>query len=477
MIRVFSLKTVSAGIVAMVMMLAVSCDRPEKELLDTIPADAAVVATVNADRILKRAGCQVKNGVLELTPELERLSGNASSSRYGECARMLMAVSGGIDMSQMVYARRAGLEVLTFRIVDDEAVENGMEAVGMKPVSDRGFDAVRLSQWTLAVDGTQGWLVRADEGDALERLKQMLASAGNDAVSASIPKMRTLTDDEEINIVVNTAGTDTLPVVHHGDFMCINIAIDDRVIGVDCVNMTADGTEIAMLGNLADVDAGFLRYMPENYVFAVAMGVMPDMDWSSLAEKLSAGMPVGQRAVLSMLVPYLCNIDGTVALAAAPAGAAPAIADINFTTWDVMLMAHMSREIAENIAETVVTSAEAMGCRTDWDEDVAEVTLPDGGELYAGYIDGYFVASNRKPESSLYDMFDAGFNGKQAAASLNIPYGSEVMKAFGLPYGCDIHAGVEGTKAKLRISLNGCSTGILQAVIAGMNRMEDLWDD
>ncbi|MDE5969941.1 MAG: hypothetical protein K2G74_03830, partial [Muribaculaceae bacterium] len=47
-----------------------SCSKEECNLIDNIPVNSKVIASVNIDMILKNAGCQFKDGTIMLSNDL-----------------------------------------------------------------------------------------------------------------------------------------------------------------------------------------------------------------------------------------------------------------------------------------------------------------------------------------------------------------------------------------------------------------------
>ena len=94
--------------------------------------------------------------------------------------------------------------------------------------------------------------------------------------------------------------------------------------------------------------------------------------------------------------------------------------------------------------------------------------LPDGTVIYAGNVDGCLAVSNLgfKPvgDNSMTDIFLS----QRAAMAVNIPAGSEVVKAFGMPWGFNCSMQVGESDLNVRFSLNGSSQSVLQALLAQM---------
>lgn len=230
-----------------------------------------------------------------------------------------------------------------------------------------------------------------------------------------------------------------------------------------------DGKVRDIAAGLKPVDTDFLRYVPDNCVLAAAIGCTPDFDWSPV--RSAVGMLFGPRlvSIMQIVEPFLSKLDGTVAFAAGPAGGAPAIADINYRTWDFMIMAHMPQAEVDQAMNMVMLYGSQLGIRTEAVEDnITEMQLPDGARLYVGNVDGYMLLSTRRPEPTAAAGMTDLFLSKPGAVVLNVPAGSEIVKAFGLPCGFDFSVQLADDSLHGRLSLNGSDRSVFEVLLEEM---------
>jgi hypothetical protein len=247
---------------------------------------------------------------------------------------------------------------------------------------------------------------------------------------------------------------------------CVGVSVADNAIGVNAQILSPDGKVLDFAPEYQGINTTFLQYLPESYVAAAAIGCSPDIDWKALA---GAAALVGGSDVSSMLqmaLPMLSSLDGTVSVAVGPAGGAPAIADINLHTWDVTIMAHMPQDDIDSTLGQLSMLAMATGAKAvDTTDTMTTYRLPDGSEVYAGTVDGCLALSTREfvaaGGSPLADTFDSA----SAAVAVNIPAGSEIVKAFNLPWGFNFTLRMQQTSLEMHLSLNGSNQSVLQALL------------
>jgi len=455
-------------------MVAGACSKVETSLLDTVPESAPVVAVINADLLLKRAGCQINGGTVQLSPQLQKLAGTPAeaSTAVTSTLRMLTDLYGVIDMSEVVLVginpgQNSNDTFFTFTVSDRSALVSKMETLGLKNTGSDGIDVYAGDEWTVAMRDAQGWLIPA--GTDFEKARSYFTAPDRkESIGAQTGIADFLNSDNAVNIAVLTSGLSDNKD-DKGRRACIGVKVDDSVIGMRMQLISPDGVVSDFASEFQEIDTAFLRYVPGSYIGAAAVGFTSSFDWSALGTL--AAMVGGRDAatIAKMAIPVLSKIDGTLAVAAGPAGGAPAIADINLKTWNFLVMAHMAQADVDATLSQIDAMALQLGASPiKWETGPANVSawrLPDGTELYAGNVDGFLALSNRDlnpdGENSMADTFES----MRAAIAVNIPAGSEVVKAFNLPFGFNISMQCQESSLHMRFSLNGTGSSVLQALL------------
>lgn len=466
-----------AAVVSAVMLASGACSKVESSLLDSVPSSAQVVAVADVELLLKRSGCQVADGAVTLSPELQKIVDTPAetSTAVSSTLRMLVDLYGAIDMSEVVYVsldpnQDSNGTFLTFMISDEGAVTDKMKEKGVQNTGSDGIEVYAGADWTLAMHDGQGWLIPAGM-DSDKARSYFTAPDRKESIGSQSGIVDFLNADNAVNVAVLADGLSG-NIKTEGRRACFGVKVEDSVIGMHMQLIAPDGEITRFASDYKEIDTDFLNYVPGSYIAAAAFGFTSDFDWSSLA---TAAALLGSRDVASavqMAIPFLSRIDGTVAVAAGPAGGAPAIADINLKTWNFTVMAHMAQSDVDATLAQLGALAPHIGAspvKMESDDSGMDAwMLPDGTVIYAGNVDGCLAVSNLgfKPvgDNSMTDIFLS----QRAAMAVNIPAGSEVVKAFGMPWGFNCSMQVGESDLNVRFSLNGSSQSVLQALLAQM---------
>lgn len=451
---------------AVLIALVSSCDKSERSLLDTVPDSARVVATADFDKLLKNAGCQVKDGKYELTPQLTSLLGDSDAHTFAE---WLNCISKAADINHVViYMTDHATPIGTVSITDLDAIETALTDYDFKKaVSCDGYDIYEWPDGAVAMlkDGQAWFAHKAD--DVIKSVKK----ADKDPLAALDGVKKFLLTDHPVNVAYRCSG---MPF----DWVCGSVALNDNILGMTIKGMDDDG-KLFELDRLFDtVNTDFLRYAPGNTQLAVAFSAKTNAPWNQALAILKAhpGLSMSQKGMLEMVFSQLKKIDGTIAIAAAPAAGAPALANLSLSTWDLMLMVHMPQDVVNSNVSQLVATARQFGMTVNEENGVYCANLsqldPSLGDIYVGNVDGYFAVSTRQFIPNSDNSLVQVFHGCGGAVALDIPYGSETMKAFGLPYGLSVTLQLESESAEIRARFNGTNSSFLSSLIDMIQKID-----
>lgn len=460
-----SLKWALSLITAMAIISVTSCKETERGLLDTVPDSAQAITTLNLDKVLKNAGCQVKDGKYELTPELTELLGNSDAESFLE---WLGTFSKLVDINHVViYMIDQQNGVGTVSITDEAGLEKALVDYGAEKVDSRnGYDIYETSNKMvfLMKDG-QGWFARKAD-DVIKSVKE----AEKNPIAALVGVKEFLLNDNPLNFAYRYNGISYR-------WMCGSVKFSDNVMGMTLKGMDDDGKLLDFGEMLQPVNTDFLRYTTSTTQLAAAFSVPGGIPWESVKAIVMSqrNISMAQKGMLEMIFEQLKKIDGTVALCAAPAGGSQALSRFNLSSWDLLLMAHMKQEEVNANVEQLVGLARQFRLEVENEDGVYHTNLSSLdaslGDVYFGNIDGYFAVSTRQFDSNANNQLAPVFEGKNAAIALDIPYGSETMKAFGLPYGFSVTLQVEDNAIEVRSRFNGTNGSFLSSLIGLIAKM------
>lgn len=451
---------------AILIALVSSCDKRERCLLDTVPDSAQAVATADFDKLMKNAGCQVKNGKYELTPQLTSFLGDSEARTF---AKWLNCISKAADLNHVVvYMTDRDTPIGTVSITDNDTFETALTGHDFHKADSRdGYDIYECPDEAVVMlkDGQAWFAHRAD--DVIKSVKK----ADKDPLSALDGVKEFLLTDHPLNVAYRCS---MMPF----DWVCGSVALNDNIIELTLKGMDDDGKPFEFDRLFDAVDTDFLRYAPGNTLLTAAFATKADPLWNQALAILKAdpGLSMSQKGMLEMVCSQLKKIDGTVAIAAAPAAGAPALADVSLSTWDLMLMVHMPHdEVSSNVSGLVAT-ASRFGMTIDEENGVYHANLsrldPSLGDIYVGNVDGYLAVSTRPLDENSDDSLIPVFQGSCGAVALDIPYGSETMKAFGLPCGLSVTLRLESESAEIRARLNGTNSSFLSSLIDMIQKID-----
>lgn len=457
------------------LLLVSACSKVESSLLDSVPASAQVVAVVDVDLLLKRAGCQVDNGKIQLSPELRRLVDTPQefSSAVSRGLDVISDFYGAVDLSEIVFVSMKPVQngdeaFLTFMVSDKGAVATKMNEAGVKNSGQDDVDIYAGEDWTLAIRDGQGWLL-PDHLDADKVRSCITAPDHKESIGAQSGIVDFLNSDNAANIAVLADGF-TGVKDDSGLRACIGVKVEDSVIGMHMQLIAPDGAVTDFAENYQEISTDFLNYVPGSYAAAAAVGIGPDFDWSSLAGMAMLAGGRDAASAMQIALPFLSKIDGTVAIAVGPAGGAPAIADVNLNTWNFLVMAHMKQGDVDTILDQLNMLAPQIGARPvkmeQTQDNVDAWQLPDGTVIYIGNVDGYLAISNEEFRPTGENSMTETFLSKRAALAINVPAGSEIVKAFDMPWGFNASMQIDKSELHIRFSLNGTDKSVLQALLA-----------
>lgn len=451
----------SLSLLAALLLVAVTgCKDSERELLDTVPDSAQSIITMNLGRIMKSAGCQVKDGKYELTPDLADALGSSDAEAFVE---WLGTFSHVIDIDHVVVYMLDGRNgVATVSVTDETGLQKALADYEIKKIDTRkGYDLYEAPNGiVLLLKDGQAWLARKAD-DVIKSVKE----AEKNPVAGIIGVKEFLLTDAPLNFACRYNGISY-------QWMCGTVKLSDELIGLTLKGMDNDGKYLDFSSMLKPVNTDFLRYTPSNTQLAAAFSVPAGIPWDSVKAIVmaQARLSMAQKGVLEMLFEQLKKIDGTVALCAAPAAGSQALTTFNLASWDLLFMAHMAQDEVNSNVNNLVGMAGQFGLRVEEQDGVyhADLSSLDQslGEIYLGNIDGYFAVSTRPFDSNMNNSLTQTFEGKNAAIAVDVPYGSETMKAFGLPYGFSVTLQVEDDAIEMRGRFNGTSGSFLSSLIS-----------
>ncbi len=315
------LKNLTAALLLVMTFGFAGCSR-EKQLLDTVPADAASVMVLDAEKFTGYMNGSAYGGSLSADEVLDRFLLRATDRSRNELKTLL--TSDAIDRNMMVgfstkgtrtsvFASMNGNFFYTFMIKDVEKFITGLDVGSPTEIGD--FAAYQLEGAVLLVKERQGWITWGDPAAAAGTLDTQLDVASNTAITSVKGVAEYLGDDDGF---LRTA----ISMAQTGEQGCVCVTADigdaGKELEVNACYLDSSGKKAKMDKYLEDIDTGMLSYTTPSDMIVMAIGIKHDTDWEGLINYCQAIYPLDsqQRAALALALPYLKRIDGTLLVAA-----------------------------------------------------------------------------------------------------------------------------------------------------------------
>lgn len=420
-------------------------------LMELVPADAAVVKTVDLQALFNEAGCPVPVREGMFLGDAQKIVSLVALPDMRDALSLLVAGKPVVELSNMIgFTTSGGHDVLLFDVVDETELGVRLTSSVGTAWSD-GPDGLRFmhvgSAVVVADGGGHCWLA-----PDLDTVSESLVSARASHFGAFNGVREFLDGDNAVNIAVN-CGNSMLSVFGGSDrWFCVAFKVNSRSVSAVGEVMDRDGRTDSIGGSFDVIDTDFLRYTPERSSVVMAFGKY-DGNVRALGALLGRFAPI-----------YLEQADGTTSLCAMPvSGKAEAVAEQTPGSWSVQTMVHVP-ESQLSVGIDQYAAAANVGVRQIDSNQWAYAT--DSAEYYYGSYDGYLVFStNREISGRFNNEFTEDFSGKRAAIVIDIPAGSVLATAWKLPYGLTFKLSVDAMSWKARINFTGTDMPAFKALL------------
>lgn len=450
------LKIFTLSALTLMLMGLASCGR-KGELLDSVPADCRMTALVNVRELCAEAGVKFTARGSEYAPALQGKMDDANA------ALDLMARLDAESVADMecvaVVVDPQGNPFIIFPISSFDAFSKACgERIDWADDAE-GMHVGSVSNLSVVATDSQVWLTDVTP-KAVDNVKALRESASKDPVSKVTGIAQMLSAKALVNIAVpeGKADKDADPMTQVWN--TATITAPEGKLAVEWTRMQGDGEKQPLKG-LQPVNPAVLAYVPSDPAVAAGVGLTPDFDWSVLNKLGGFIYDFQTQAMLSMAMPYLMSVDGTVMAAVTPLDEAAAAGGFNPATWRFILMAHMPQQKVNELLNTVRTMCFSAGISADVDPRTGIITVSQFGlNLYVGSVDGYFAVSNAPFSDTGNNSLAPLFEGKNGAARVRL----ESLKAYGpgLPsYGLDADVQVGEDGGRFMLTLPGSEGSVL----------------
>lgn len=449
-----------AILTALIVGLTTSCSK-RGEILDTIPADVTMVATLNVDKLCSAAGVTLKgDGSIEVLPAMQGVVS-------GDIREILENISklkadGAADVENIVAAVDGdGVTYLTFAVSDMEKLTSAFGDNLKWTDGANGYRTARMDNTMLLQKGDQVWAVFGAK-DAVKSVESMLKSAGEMSVSDLNGIAEALGRDNMANVAVasgftalTTSKKPNTEIPAQDKEWAVGALLEgaDNSLVFNCEMMQSTGRTLSPKG-MQRINPALLAYVPENFNTVFAAGLTPEFDWQPITQLAMVAGGFQTAAFLSVVTPYLESIDGSVLIAAAP-DEAETFAEGDFTEWDFIVMAHMPQDKINGLTSMIRNMMSTAGMTPSVTPEGLIAVPQYGKTLYIGNVDGYLGISTIGFDNTRNNSLAPTFVNKEMAANLSLEPYSDYVPSAPQGTGLNLSAAMENGKTSVKIKVTG----------------------
>lgn len=433
----------------------------EKSVFECIPSESQAVARVNIDEILKNAGCQFRNGNLKVSPSMEYLL-ESSSPEQRELIGRYLTLYSMLDLKNVYLAKWKDNLLGVTAITDLDKMEEYLEKNAKESTVGK-HTLYTTEDFSVMVTGNLAMIAESPE---------ILASA------LDIADQSPLAGDQQMVDFLSQPDHTVLAFVRQSDeprskksrgetlslaTVLVEANLHQQYIDAELTLLDPEGLPVDISEFIAPIDPQVLASVP-----AEAIGVL------AVGENLGAGDLFSQLGIeITDILPidsqwlFLTDfINGPLMLSATPASSGANLRSLAPPEWNIT---------ASMISDDATISTIMMALKMMMPVTSAKNALEDSEQLRFKISPelSLFVSQQSQLLTFSTDYIRAQeqpadcaaiFDGASFGVVVNVPYNSETMRAFNLPYGPNFTLTGSETAINMRFSLNGSSSSILESL-------------
>lgn len=387
-----------------------SCNRSDNALLGTIPADSQAVIILDMNKVLDNLGCKITKEGIEIPSELKGVRGMASLEEFGN-------VSSMVDTKNIVAFQYNGDMIVTALITEPEEFHAKMKSLAKESDESDGYTLyLYRSNTSVVVKGDQLWTARENVGTLMSNVNSLLEKAEKRPFLKNDGLAELLSRNTAVRFAVSSAVAG-IPVPDTWLAGTIKLESNSSMATMHIMKPTGENIKLDMLKPLNN---DFLRYVPGNFNYALAMGIAKPEEAAAYLNAAKKLMPMRERTMIEVLIPFINKIEGTVALA----GELPNPYSLySGTIPPFLVMAKMSQNDVNEAVNQLTVMARGMGARVSNAGSSIYLVEARGLKVYVGNVDGQLGISTVPFEDTRNNAFNTRFLSRLAAMAIDLPAG------------------------------------------------------
>lgn len=451
---------------AMILTLAVtSCSSDKSKLLESVPFDAEIVATVNLMELAKQSDLTVEDSRLVIPAKYPELKNSMSADNLETIGKLASA----IDLESIVFFGYAKNDdfYATALVKDADKLRSVLKENGFSAKSENGMEVYENGGMSFAFEDSdnQIWFV---ESRNLNRIEDFVLARNKNNILRYSGLADALTGDNIANLVIDQS---ILGTGMDNYWSAFSINVSNNAIVAEMKAMSPDG-EVYRTDALRPVDTNFLRYIPANFICATAIGLNPQSGWveqvGNAIEKAGGRSSANEFAEIA---PYLKAIDGTIAAGFGPKNKAALMNPESPQQWQAIVMAQMNQSKINELTELLRSNLPGS---TEISNGLYSFTSQEVSFTY-GSVDGNFaigMGTDLKPDKQ--NSFANDFSDNPIGFVFQTPMLNTLVNNPALAYSIKINMDYKDNgMTTLKINLVGTDQPIIPTLITTLPSFAD----
>lgn len=440
------------GICLVAMLAALSACSKSNEILGSVPVSSRVITVLNVKQICA-------DGEVDLSKPAELRGAFVSMLEFVG----YLGHEGVADAEEVAFVESGdGQKYMTFYVEDADKFKELLP----KTYTWKGDFASGEEGYGICLKDNQVWM--AYRSDVAKVVESVTKSKG-----AVVTDLRGLAEALRTPALANVAVPATVPgaqaksdALQSSKWNILHAVTDGAKLNLSWNEIQADGNPVKIKG-LQEINPAILGYVPENFNITLAAGLTPEFDWTTITRLISGIDDFQTQATLSMVIPYLQSVDGSVLFAAGPANA-QAYSEPEAGNWNFIIMAHLPQAKINELLGMVRGMMFTAGMTPRTDPATGMMVVPQyGANLYIGTIDGYLAVGTVPFSPNNQNELAPTFVNSQVAVSASIPTFQAIdpsMPAFG----GNISGAVKGGEGQLSVTLPGSAGTVISNILKNL---------
>lgn len=444
-------------------MLFTSCNRDggEKSVFDYVPDGTPDVALVDLDAILKNAGCRIRDGKVTNSPAMEQLLDALSEPQQQEFTDCLIRLYPVLDMKNVAVAWQQERIMAVVPVKDPELMERFLQEKGVETATDAGTVYI-IHDLAVALDGDMALIAETPEETSL-----WLRESAEAPMSQNLDVMEVFAGERQTLVALSMR-----PASRRSSRGQESQPMFARVLSADLHEQFIDGTltfydplwqPVDLQDYILPADPELLTSVPDNAQGVAVVGEQVDLDGLLALLELDSRdiFPAGVQ--LMLIGDFL---SGPLMISATPASTSTYLRSLEPPAW-----VYTGALIRDDDAVSSLLNLLAMLNGGDSPRNQSEVEgqtrfpLTPDVQLYMMQNGNLMTLSTDYIRSSdAAETYAPLMEGASFGIFVNVPYNSETMRAFNLPYAPNFSLVGRDTEISFRLSLNGSRSAILEAL-------------